>query len=212
MRLHGADAQIAAAGVGQPVFIGLIKQRAQQHDHAPGAACGLGVHGLEIKIGRAAELEVVVVEPGAFDADAAQDLHDAVDFLDAGQPAQRGGPAVDEAGAEQGDPGVLAGVDINGTGERPAAFHAEVGHLRFAELDDAAAEDRFQPLDHFQAQVLFALFHPGHGALAGAEFRGQLALGPPLLPAGIAEQEADVFSGLLSHAQKYISYELFRRL
>jgi hypothetical protein len=87
-----------------------------------------------------------------------------------------------------------------------------VGHLGFAELDDAAAEDRLQALDHFQAQVLFALFHAGNGTLAGAKFGGQLALGPPLLASGVAEQKADVFSGLLSHEQKYIRYELFSRL
>ena len=159
----------------------------------------------------AAELEVVVVEPGAFDADAGQHLDDPVDLLDPGQPAQRGGAAVDQAGAEQGDAGVLAAVDVHGAGERAAAFDPQVGHLGLAHLDDALAEDRLQPLDHFQAQVLLALLHPGDGALAGSQLGGELALGPALLARGRRGAGGQRVQQSLESYQENITDELSTR-
>ena len=208
VRLHGAGAEVAAAGVGQPVGVGLVQQRAQEHDDAAGPAGRLHIHGGQVQDGGAADLEVVRVEPGAFDADAGQHLHDPVDFLDPGKPAQRGGAAVDEAGAQQRDAGILAAVDVHRAGEGAAALDAQVGHLGPAHLDDAVPDDRLQTLDHLQAQVLLALFHPGDGALAGAQLGGELPLGPALGAARLAEQDAYVFSSRLSHAPENITHDL----
>ena len=70
------------------------------------------------------------------------------------------------------------------------------------------AEDRLKALDHFQAQVLLALLHPGNGTLAGPELGGQLALGPALLAPGIPEHGGNVFGSFLRHTPKYITNEL----
>ena len=77
-----------------------------------------------------------------------------------------------------------------------------------AHLDDAVPDDRLQALDHLQAQVLLALFHPGDGALAGAQLGGELPLGPALGAARLAEQDAYVFSSRLSHAPENITHDL----
>ena len=202
MRVHGARAQIAAAGIREAVFLGFIQERAKEHDHAAGAARGLHVHGVQVQDGRAAELEVGVVEPGAFDADAGQDLHDPVDLFDPGKAAQHRGAAVDQAGAQERHSGVFAAVDVHGAGQGAAAFDPQVRHLGFAHLDDAAVENRFEPLDHLEAEVLLALLHPGDGALACSQRGGELALGPALLAAGVAKGGGDVFGGFLSHTTK----------
>jgi hypothetical protein len=139
--LDGAGAEVAAAGVRQTVCGGFVQQRPEQHDDAAGPAGCLHVHGTKVQHCGAADLQIVRVEPGALDADTGQHFDDPVDFLDPGQPAQRRGAAVDQAGAQQGNAGVLAAVDIDGSGQRVAALDPQVRHLRPANLDNALAEN-----------------------------------------------------------------------
>ena len=77
-----------------------------------------------------------------------------------------------------------------------------MGHLRFAHLDDGAAENRLKAFDHPETQILFTLLHPGDCTLAGSQLSCQLPLRPALFAPGVAEQKAYMFWRSLSHIQE----------
>ena len=73
------------------------------------------------------QLEIVaVVGPGGLHADAGQHLEDPVDLLDLGDAAEDRTAAVQQAGAEQGDGGVLGGADRDAAVELGAALDPQV--------------------------------------------------------------------------------------
>lgn len=114
--LNGAGPQIAATGIRQQVFVGLVQERSQQHDDTAGPARCIDVHGAEIQHFGTADAQIAVIKPRALDADGRQDLDDPVDLFNPCQTAQGGGSPVDQAGTQQGHAGILAAVDVNGTG------------------------------------------------------------------------------------------------
>ncbi len=112
--LHGPVAEVTSPDVGQAELIELVQQRPEEHDHRAGSTGSFEVHGREIEVGRGSDLEVVALrKPSGLDADAGQDLEDAVDLFDAGEVAQGGAPVVEQRGAQQCDGGILAGLDID---------------------------------------------------------------------------------------------------
>ena len=114
VRLDGAGAEVAAAGVRQLEDVGAVEQRAEEHDDRAGTPRGLLVDVREVELLGRDDLEVVVVvEPAGLDAEAAEHLEQPVDLLDPGDLAQRGAAAVEQRGAEQRDPGVLGGLDVD---------------------------------------------------------------------------------------------------
>ena len=192
VRLDRAGAEVAAAGVRQLEAGHLVQQRAEEHDHGAGAAGGVDVDAGEVEAGRGHDLEVVAVgQPAHPDADRGEHLDDPVDLLDAGQAAQRGAALVEQAGAEQGDGGVLARLDRDRAGELLAADDPQVLGAAVAERDELAVELLADPGEHLQGEVLLALLDAGDRALAGAEQVGELALGQALVAPGVPDQGAD---------------------
>ena len=122
VRLDGAGAEVAAAGVGQLEDVLAVQQRAEEHDDRAGTPRGLLVDRAEVELLGRHDLEVVVVvEPPGLDAEAVEHLEQPVDLLDAGDLAQRGAAAVEQRGAQQRDAGVLRGLDVDRARERGRA-------------------------------------------------------------------------------------------
>lgn len=170
VRLDGAGAEVAAAGVGQAEALHAVQQRAEEHDDGAGADGGLGVDGLHVQLGRRHDLQVgAVVDPAGAHADGVEHLQEAVDLLDAGDPAQYRAPLVEQRGAQQGHAGVLAGLDVDGAGQATAADHAQVHRTRVAQGDDFAVQRFADPGDHLKADVLVAALDAVDGALTGVE-------------------------------------------
>jgi len=118
VRLDGAFAEVAAAGVGQLERLAAVQQRPEEHDHRAGAPRGLLVDVVEVELRGRDDLEVVVgVEPPGLHAQAGQHLEQAVDLLDPGDLAQRRASAVEQGRAEQRDPRVLGGLDRDRPGQ-----------------------------------------------------------------------------------------------
>jgi hypothetical protein len=76
--------------------------------------------------GRAADFEVVAGQPFYADAHAFQDFDDTVDFFDAREGFELGDALVQQAGAEQGDGSVLAGLEGDFAVQFVAAFDPQV--------------------------------------------------------------------------------------
>ena len=107
----------------------------------------------EVEAGRGHDLEVVAVgQPAHPDADRGEHLDDPVDLLDAGQAAQGGAALVEQAGAEQGDGGVLARLDRDRAGELAAADDPQVLRAAVAERDELAVELLADPGQHLEAR------------------------------------------------------------
>ena len=155
---------------------------------------------VEVELGGGNQLEVVAVtDPLGLDPDAAQHLEDPVDLFDPGHAAKHGSAVVEQAGAEQGDGGVLAGTDVDGTGQLLAAADPQVGRADRAELHQPGVECFADAGQHLEADVLPPLLHPGDGALAGAEGLGELDLGPAAVLAGVSYQRADTMQVVICH-------------
>ena len=131
----------------------LVQQRAEEHDDGAGAAGGVDVDAREVEAGRGDDLEVVAVgQPAHPDADRGEHLDDPVDLLDAGQAAQRGAALVEQAGAEQGDGGVLARLDRDRAGQLAPADDPQVLGAAVAERDELAVELLADPGEHLEAR------------------------------------------------------------
>ena len=206
VRLDGAGAEVAAAGVRQLEDVLAVHQRAQEHDDRAGTTGRLLVDAVQVELGRRDDLEVVVVvEPAGLHAHAGEHLEEPVDLLDARDPAQRRTPAVEQGGAEQRDAGVLGGLDVDGAGQRRRAGDPQVRGTG-AEGDDLGVEGLADAGEHLQRQVLVAALDPVHGALAGGEHVGELLLGPATVLAGVADQVADPGEVVVGHAGHFISH------
>jgi hypothetical protein len=193
VRLDGARAQVAAAGVGQLEGRVLREQRAEEHDDRAGAHGGVHVDRVQVEVARDDDLQVAAVgRPGGAHAHGAQHVDDPVHLDDPGHVAQPGRAAVEQARAQQRDGTVLGGVDVDPAGELLAALHAQVGALRAADGDDGGVERGADPGQHVDADVLRALLDPVHRRLAGAEQLGELHLGQPAVLAGRADERAHV--------------------
>ncbi len=168
VRLDGAGAEVAAAGVGQLEGVLAVHQRAEEHDDRAGTAGGLLVDAVEVELGRRDDLEVVVgVEPAGLHADAVEHLEEPVDLLDAGDPAQRGAAAVEQGRAQQRDAGVLRRLHVDRARQRGRPGDAQVGRPG-AERDDLGVERLADAGEHLQGEVLVAALDAVDGALAGA--------------------------------------------
>ena len=168
VRLDGAGAEVAAAGVGQLEDVGAVQQRAEEHDDRAGTPRGVLVDVREVELLGRDDLEVVVVaDPAGLDAEAVEHLEQPVDLLDPGDLAQRRPAAVEQRGAQQRDPGVLGGLDVDAARQRGRAGDPQVGRAG-AEGDDLGVEGRADPGEHLQREVLVALLDPVDRALAGA--------------------------------------------
>ncbi len=128
VRLDGPGAEVAASGVRQLEVARAVHQRAEEHDDRAGTTGRGLVDPAEVEVRRRGDLEVVLgVQPAELHAQALQHLEQPVDLLDAGDPAQRRTATVEQGGAEQGDPGVLGGLDLDGAAQRRRSGHPEVG-------------------------------------------------------------------------------------
>ncbi len=199
-------AEVAAARVRDLEVVHAVQQGTEEHDDATGAARRLRVHGVQVEFGRRHDLQVVaVVDPAGADADAAQHLQDPVDLLDTGHPAQRGAARVEERGAQQRHARVLARLDVDASGQAPAADDAEVHGSRVPERDDFTVQGLANPRDHLKADVLVTAFDAVDRALARAERLRELRLGPaPMLPR-VADEPADAYEVVVCHEQDGIS-------
>ncbi len=205
VRLDGAGAEVAAAGVRQLEVGAAVEQRAEEHDDRAGTPRGLLVDVGEVELGRGDDLEVVVVvEPPGLDAEAVEDLQQPVDLLDPGDLAQRGAAAIEQRGAQQRDAGVLGGLHLDRPGQRRGAGDAQVGRAG-TERDDLGVEGRADPRQHLQGEVLVSLLDPVDGRLTGGQPLGQLLLGQPAVLAGVADEVADPALVVLAHADHVIS-------
>jgi len=139
-----------AAGVGQLEGLGAVEERSEEHQHrARTTGRGL-VDRAQVEVARRDDLEVTLVaDPAGLDAQAAEHLEQPVDLLDPGDLAQRRLPAVEQRGAQQRDPGVLGGLDLDLTGEGRRAGHPQVGGAG-AEGDDLGVEGGSDAGDHLQ--------------------------------------------------------------
>ena len=120
-----------------------------------------------------------------------QHLEDPVDLLDAGDLAQRRAALVEQRGAQQGDAGVLARLDVDRAGQHGAAGDPQVHRPGDAERDDLGVEGLADAGEHLEAEVLVSALDPVDGALAGAEDLGELGLGVAAVLAGVADELAD---------------------
>ena len=205
VRLDGAGAEVAAAGVRQVEGVAAVQQRAEEHDHRAGTPRGLLVDVVEVELGRRDDLEVVVaVEPAGLHAEAVEDLEQPVDLLDPGDLAQRGAAAVEQRGAEQRDTGVLRRLDVDAARERGGPGDAQVGRAG-AEGDDLGVEGGADPGQHLEGEVLVALLDPVDGALAGGEQLGELLLGQAAVLARVADDVPDPALVVSRHAIHGIS-------
>jgi hypothetical protein len=196
VRLDGAGAQVAATGVGQLEGSRPVQQWAQEHDDAARAPSGVGVDAGQVQLVRDDDRQVVPGRvPGGRDADRAQHVEDPLDLDDAGHVAQRRPATVEQRRAQQRDGGILGGLHRDAAAQRPAAGDPQVGRPCPAEADQLAVQRRGEPAEQLEGQVLAALLDPGDGALAGAETVGELLLGEPAVPAGVADQGSDALDG-----------------
>ena len=201
VRLDGAFAEVAAAGVRQLELLGAVQQRAQEHDHRAGTTGGGLVDRVETQhLGRD-DLEVVVlVEPAGLHAQGVEHLEQAVDLLDARDLAQRRAPLVQQGGAQQRDPGVLRGLDVDLARQGGGAGDTQVRRTG-AEGDDLGLQSAADPRDHLQREVLLALLDAVDGALRRGQALRELRLGQPTVLAGVADQVADTALVVIRHAE-----------
>ena len=199
VRLDGAGAELAAAGVRELEGVGTVEQGTEEHQHRPGTPGGRLVDRAEVELLGRDDLEIALVaDPPGVDAEAAQHLEQAVDLLDPGDLAQRRLPAVEQRGAEQGDAGVLRGLDVDLAGQRGRAGDPQVGRAG-TERDDLGVEGGADAGDHLQGEVLMTLLDAVDRALAGLEAIGQLLLREPAVGARVADQIADAALEVLRH-------------
>ncbi len=81
------------------------------------------------------------------------------------------------------------------------------GKLIAFDADQGALQGVGDPVDHLEAEILAARLDPVDGALAGAEFGGQLLLGEPALLARVPNQSADAARKKICHADDLISHK-----
>jgi hypothetical protein len=192
VRLDGAGAEVAAAGIGKLEVVDAVHQWAEEHDDAAGTPGCLGVHRGEVELGRHDELEVVVgVEPAEADANGLQDLEQSVDFLDARHLAQHRGALVEERGTQQGDAGVLAGLHVDGAGQGGAASDPQMAGSGRPDADQLGVEGTADAREHLERQVLLPLLDAVDGALARLELGGELRLREAAVLTCVADERAD---------------------
>lgn len=76
---------------------------------------------------------------------------------------------------------------------RMAADHPQVHGPGVAERHDLAVECLTDARDHLKADVLIAALDAVHGALAGGERLGELALCPAPVLTGVTDELADAY-------------------
>ena len=102
-----------------------MQERTEEHDDGAGAARGLDVDGVEIEGGWGDDLQVIGAgEPPSPHADRTQDLDDPIDLFDTGQAAQGRAALVEQRCAQQGDRGILGGLDVDAPRQLVAALDA----------------------------------------------------------------------------------------
>jgi len=206
VRLHGPGAELAPPGVRNGEGGRAVQQRAEQQQHRARTTGGGLVQVLQVQGRRRSQLQVAVPDPGRGHPDTAEHLKDPVDLLDAGDPAQHGRAVVEQAGAEQGDRGVLARLDLDRPGQLPTAHHPQVGRPgRAAQLHQTGVEGRPDARQDLQGDVLPALLDPGDRALARAQRERQLLLRQVALRPGVAHERADLLQVALIHDPERIS-------
>ena len=196
VRLDGAHAEVAPAGVGQLEALVEAAERAHEHDDRASPASGRLVHGAQVELVGTMQREVPAVgRPRDLDADAREHLEEPVDLLDVGDAPEHRAAAVEQARAQQGDGGVLAGAHPDGALQMGLPADAEVQGARVARHDEGRLEGVGDPVDHLEGQILVPGFDPVDRALAGVELGGQLVLRHAALLAGIADEASDVRGG-----------------
>ena len=200
VRLDGAGAEVAAAGVRQLEGVLLVvQQRAQEHDHRAGTTRGLHVDAVEVEVLGRDDLQVAgVVEPAGVHAHRGEHLEQAVDLLDPGHAPKRGAAPVQQGGAEQRDAGVLRRLHVDRSGQRRGAGDPQVRGPG-AERDDLGVQRLADAGEHLQREVLVTALDAVDRALAGREDVGELLLGPAPVLARVADQLPDAGEVVVSH-------------
>ena len=197
----GTSPEVATPGVGQLELLVDALQGAQEHDDASGASCRVDVHLVQAQLVRTCQGEVdAVVGPLGLHADGAQHLEDAIDLLDVGDAVQHGTSAVDEAGTQQGDSGILRRPHLDRTGELVTPLDEVVHRAGARRRQQWRFQSLGNPVDVVQGEILIAGLDAMDGALGGVEQFCQLVLGETTLLAGITDEasngcRADVVHG-----------------
>ncbi|OPZ47751.1 MAG: hypothetical protein BWY91_03294 [bacterium ADurb.BinA028] len=201
VRLNGAGAEVAAPGIRQSELGAVVQQRPEEHDDRAGASSGVLVDPLQVQRGGRHDLQVVGVrQPTHLDPHRGQHLDDAVDLLDPGQVAQRRAAAVEQRRAQQGDRGVLGGLDVDGARQLGPTDDPQMLRARIPEGHQLAVQGFSNAGEHLQRQVLVALLDPRHRALTRPQQAAQLGLSEPLVPSGIPDERANPAAIVLRHA------------
>jgi len=107
---------------------------------------------------------------------------------------------VEQRGAQQGDGGVLAGLDVDRSGQLGPADDAQVLGAGVAHGDELGVQTRADASQHLETEVLLALLDACHGALTGAQRLRKVALRQALMTSRIPNQGADPGRIVISHA------------
>ena len=118
-------------------------------------------------------------------------LEDAVDLLDVGNAVQHGTSAVDEAGTQQGDSGILRRPYLDRTGELVTPLDEVVHRASARRRQQWRLQSLGNPVDVVQGEILIAGLDAMDGALGGVEQFCQLVLGETTLLAGITDEASN---------------------
>ncbi len=201
VRLDGAGAEVAAAGVRELELVAVVQQRAEEHDDAAGTASGLLVDGADRsrRSGAISSRSLSALSQRYRTPMLASTSRMRLTSSIRATLRSVVRPLLSSDAHSSATPAFLLDFTSIEPDEHRAADDPQVHRAGHAERDDLGVERLADPGEHLQAEVLLAALDPVDRALAGAEHVGQLGLGVAAVLASVADELADPAEVVLSH-------------